>query len=95
MRDRGPFARTRPTTFGRSLPVAIGAAASLLLSGLAGCYEHVVHASSTAPQIKETYAPNVQEEGPSWIDQFMWGDPPKGQDPVKYYRQKNSFGLRQ
>jgi len=69
----------------------LGAAACLALGG---CYEHVTNAGITSTEVKEVHQPNMEEEGPSWINEMMWGEPPKGEDPMKYYRRKNSFGLQ-
>jgi len=79
----------------RSLRLPVASIAVMLATGLlAGCYEHVTQADFTAAEVKATYSPNVEEDGPSWLNEFMWGDPPKGEDPVKYYRRKNSFGIQ-
>jgi hypothetical protein len=75
----------------RGLAVAILASC---MTTLGGCYKHVTNAGFTSTDVRETYEPNVEEVGPSWIDQFMWGDPPKGEDAMSYYRRMNSLGLQ-
>ncbi|MBX3354425.1 MAG: hypothetical protein KF724_01855 [Phycisphaeraceae bacterium] len=87
--------RTRASGRGISAPIlrfAVVLSAGLLLGG---CYEHVTRAGITSTEVKQKYEPSVEEEGPSWINEFMWGEPPKGEDPVRYYRRKNSFGIQQ
>lgn len=75
--------------------VSMSAVLLTALGTLAGCYEHVTEAGFTSTEIREKYQPNVEEEGPSWLNEFMWGTPPKGEDPVKYYRRKNSLGIEE
>lgn len=62
---------------------------------LGGCYEHVTQAGFTSTEVRETHEPNVEEEGPSWLNEFMWGEPPKGENAMRYYRRKNTLGLDQ
>lgn len=77
--------------------VVAGACVTMLFASamLGGCYEHVTQAGFTSTEVREKYEPNVEEEGPSWLNEFMWGDPPKGEDAVKYYRRKNTLGIQQ
>lgn len=65
-----------------------------LILPMGGCYEHVTKAGITSTEVKQKYEPNVEEEGPSWMNEFMWGEPPKGEDAVRYYRRKNTFGIQ-
>lgn len=90
--------RDRAVAHGTRRRLAFVSMAALLASAigtLAGCYEHVTEAGFTSTEVREKYEPNVEEEGPSWLNEFMWGTPPKGEDPVKYYRRKNSLGIQE
>jgi len=75
------------------LATSVALLAALTLLG--GCYEHVTEAGFTSTEVRQKYEPSVEEEGPSWLNEFMWGTPPKGEDPVKYYRRKNSLGIQE
>ena len=78
-----------------SRPACLCGAAALAALLLGGCYERVVSAPETTRGNTEVYAPSRDTQGPSIMNQIMWGDPPKGEDPVAYYRRKNSLGLQQ
>lgn len=62
---------------------------------LAGCYEHVTKGGMVTRESQQQYQPSVEDEGPSILNELMWGTPPKGEDPVKYYRRKNTLGIQQ
>ncbi len=80
----------------RRIQSLVGAFAVLAVASmLVGCYEHVTKAGVTATEVKQRYEPAGEAEGPSILNELMWGTPPKGEDPVKYYRRKNSFGIQQ
>lgn len=76
-----------------------GAAPLALIAGsivlLCGCYEHVTKSSIGTRESQKQFQPNVDEQGPSILNELMWGPPPKGEDPVKYYRRMNSLGIQQ
>lgn len=74
-------------------PACVSLAAAFVVMTLGGCYEHVTKSDPTSMQGPQEYQRNVEEEGPSWLNELMWGPPPKGEDPVAYYRRKNSYGL--
>lgn len=97
MTDQIPLHRStiRAAQGARGLRGLLGMAAlSAAMTMLGGCYKHVTQAGFTSTEVRETHEPNVEEEGPSWINQFMWGDPPKGENAMAYYRRMNSLGLQ-
>lgn len=96
MRDAIHMARhQRRRCVASTAALAMTAMVATAIGPLAGCYEHVTRAGVTSTEVRTKHEPNVDEEGPSWLNELMWGEPPKGEDPVKYYRRKNSFGLQE
>ncbi|MBM4112075.1 MAG: hypothetical protein FJ253_01680 [Phycisphaerae bacterium] len=93
-RTRSAVARSAPPA-GAAPRLGAAAAAALVVLAAGGCYEHVTKGDPSTREGHSRFEPSTEEEGPSILNELMWGPPPKGEDPVKYYRRKNSLGFQQ
>ncbi len=63
----------------------------LALLALCGCYRRVVGTGGgDSDRIVDVYEPNRADAEPDWLDELMWGPPPKGTSAREYYRGKQS-----
>lgn len=63
----------------------------LALVVLGGCYRRVVSTGGgDSDRIVDVYEPNRADADPDWLDELMWGPPPKGTTARDYYRSKQS-----
>lgn len=53
-----------------------------------GCYQRIVGASQNTAEERSVELPDRSDDEPDWLDELMWGQPPKGQDAKDYYRSK-------